>query len=175
MDRTHTLKFGLEHHIFWITKRIAIGRYATHERAVALCNQGITHVLNVGEAQSVIATPEYGFDSVVDVPIVDLQLIPTDVAVVAMDTLHRMLSSRDSKVFIHCIAGQYRSPTILWLYFIACGLSPTDASSLIVDHSPDSVPGHGHLVDKSLLAIAKQHGTSNYLPLLDPLILEPAY
>ena len=35
-----------------------------------------------------------------------------------------MVIEPDSQVYIHCIAGQLRSPTALWLYLMACGVPP---------------------------------------------------
>ena len=161
--------------VYWITKRIAQGQFATPERASVLRDQGVTHVLNVGEGGSIISAESFGFFEVFDSPVVDLERIPDDIAIGALDTLHAMLSVPDSRVFIHCVAGQNRSPSILWLYFIACGMSPDDARTLITERSPDAVPGHGKLVDEHLVAIAKLHGAENYLPLNDPTVLEPAY
>lgn len=170
-----SLRSGMEHQIFWITKRIAQGQFATPERAKLLREQDVSHVLNVGESSSIISAEKSGFCEVRDCPIVDLQRIPDGIAITAMDSLHEMLAGRVSRVYIHCIAGQNRSPTILWLYLIACGVSPEDARKLIASRSPDSVPGHGLLIDDSLVEIAILHGMENYLPLSDPSVLDPAY
>jgi len=170
-----SLEFGMKYRVYWITKRIAQGQFATPERAAILREQGITHVLNVGEGRSIIDAYDFGFDAVVDVPVVDLQLIPTDIAIAAMDALHDMLTVPHNRAFIHCIAGQNRSPTILWLYFLACGLDDDAARTLIANRSPDAVPGHGRLIDGNLVTAAKLHGRSHYLPLADQTVLEPAY
>jgi hypothetical protein len=129
----------------------------------------------VGEGGSIISAAEFGFTEVRDCPVVDLVRIPDSTAIAALDVLHGMLSVPDSRVFIHCVAGQNRSPTVLWLYFIACGMSLGDARELISDRSPDSVPGHGKLIDDQLVASVMTHGAKHYLPLPEPSILEPAY
>ena len=175
MENGASLEFGMKHRVYWITKRIAQGQFATPERAAVLRDQGVTDILNVGEGGSVITTSEFGFNSVVDVPVVDLELIPSHVAVTATDALHEMLSNAEARAFIHCIAGQNRSPTILWLYFLACGMDTEEAISLIAKRSPDAVPGHRRMVDGSLINLAKPHGELNYRPLSDPSVLEPAY
>jgi len=172
---TPNLKSGMKHRVYWITKRIAQGQFVTTERACVLREQGVTDVLNVGEGNSIISASEFGFTSVVDVPVIDLQLIPSEIALAAMDALHQMLCTSESRVFIHCIAGQNRSPTILWLYFIACGLAPDKARVLIADRSPDAVPGHGKLVDEHLVKTATNHGNAKYLPLSDLSVIQPAY
>ena len=48
---------GLEQGIYWITPRIAIGRFATVERCQHLLAQGVTHILNVAECP---ASPKRG-------------------------------------------------------------------------------------------------------------------
>ena len=173
MSHESNLRIGLETRVFWITKRIALGQFATPERALFLRNQGVTHVLNVGEGTSVVSTETHGFREVRDCPVVDLQRIRDDVALTAIDSLHAMLTAKDSRVFVHCVAGQNRSPTILWLYFLACGLSSADAKDLITSRSPDSVPGHKALVDARLVEFVRLHGAKNYLPLTDPSVLQP--
>ena len=175
VNDTPSLQSGMQHRVYWITKRIAQGQFATPERAAVLRDQGVTHILNVGEGGSIISAESFGFREVRDCPVVDLQRIPSDVATGAMDALHAMLSFSESRVFIHCIAGQNRSPSILWLYFVACGMSPDDARTLITERSPDAVPGHGQLVDDRLISVARSHGAKYYLPLTDPTVLEPAY
>ena len=175
MDDTRSLESGMRYRVYWITKRIAQGQFVTPERAAVLCDQGVTDILNVGEGESVVAASDFGFHSVVDVPVVDLELIPPEVAVTAMDALHKMLEAADSRVFVHCVAGQNRSPTILWLYFVACGLAADDARVLIARRSPDAVPGHGRMIDEHLVNLAQSHGELNYQPLADPSVLEPAY
>ena len=86
-----------------------------------------------------------------------------------------MLRVAGSKVYVHCVACQNRSPTIVWLYFLACGMSDTAAEELIAVRCPDAVPGHAALVDGRLLQLVREHGQRHYLPLHDPSVLEPAY
>ncbi len=86
-----------------------------------------------------------------------------------------MLSVDGSRVYVHCIACQNRSPTILWLYFVACGMDDNAAKELISQRCPVAVPGHNSLVDEQLVARVREHGRGNFLPLQDPSVLEPAY
>ena len=175
MSEPYSLKSGMRHGVFWITKRIAQGQFATPKRAEVLRQQRVTHVLNVGEGQSVISAEQFGFQEVRDCPVVDLQRIPDDVAKSAMDAMHSMLSSPGSRLFIHCVAGQNRSPSILYLYLVACGMPSDEACILITDHSPDAVPRHGQMVDDRLVAMARIHGAESYRPIQDLEVLEPAY
>ena len=169
------LEQGLRQRIFWITHRIAIGQFATEQRAEWLLEQGVNHILNVGEGPSVVAATEVGFRTVVDVSIEDLTQIPDDVAIRCLGIIHDVLLQPDTKIYIHCIAGQNRSPTILWLYLLACGVGEDEAKHMIANRSPDSVPGHGKLVDNRLIELVRRHGESEFLPLHDPSLLDPAY
>ena len=81
----------------------------------------------------------------------------------------------DTKLYIHCSAGQNRSPTGLWLYLIALGMEREAAARLIVERCPDAVPGHSALVDDDLIAEIRSYGKAELRPLDDPAILEPAY
>lgn len=170
-----TLELALQHRVFPITKRIAQGQFTTPTRATVLRDQQITHVLNVSDAPSIIKASEFGFEQVVDVPVTDLQTLSASTAIRAIDALHAMLSEPDSKAYIHCIAGHNRSPTILWLYFVACGLSPGDAQTLIEIRSPDAVAGHSLLINDNLVTRIQAHGKSHCTPLPDAAILDPAY
>ena len=108
--------------VFWITKRIAIGQFASGNRCRKLIEAGVTHILNVGDCESLTATTELGFRQVTDVAVVDLTRIPDDVAINCLNTIHAAMSEPDTKLYIHCSAGQNRSPTVLWLYLLAVGM-----------------------------------------------------
>ena len=153
--------------VYWITPRIALGRYVTPERATYLRGKGVTHVLNVGENPSTVNASEYGFAEIVDCPIVDLTRIPNEIAVDCVSTLHSFLcASSESKAYVHCLAGQRRSPTVAWLYFIARGLEPSRAKQLIEERVFDAVPGHSALVDDELIRSVIEFGR-HHLPLFD--------
>ena len=74
-------------------------------------------------------------------------------------------SQPDAHVYVHCIAGHLRSPTILWLYLIACGIPPEDAREWIEDRSPDAAPGEPRLIGPSHVFLAQKHGLDNFFPL----------
>src|SRR3954447_14965822 len=133
---------------FWITPRIAQGPFASEPRGVRLRAAGVTHILNVCEAPSVLAVGPGGFREVAWHPVEDLARIPNEDAIACIDALHRMLREPGSKVYVHCIAGQNRSPTMLWLYLVACGHDPAMAKRLIEGRNLDAVAGHARLVDE---------------------------
>jgi protein-tyrosine phosphatase len=166
---------ALEDGVFPITKRIAIGQFASEERCCRLIDRGVTHVLNVSDCESLASTAKAGFRKVIDFSVADLARIPDEHALRCLDTIHGVMSEPGSKLYIHCTAGQNRSPTVLWLYLVACGMEAGKAKHLIVERCPDAVPGHGSLVDDELIAAVRIHGSGEFCPLEDPAILQPAY
>jgi protein-tyrosine phosphatase len=142
---------GIRTQFFWITPRIAQGPFASEPRGIRRRADGVTHILNVGEAPNVLSAGPGGFREVAWHPVEDLARIPDEAAIAGIEALHRMLGESDSKVYVHCIAGQNRSPTVLWLFLVACGLDPAAAKRLIGERNMDAVPGHSRLVDEELI------------------------
>jgi hypothetical protein len=155
-----TFRYG----VCWLTDRIAFGRFATPERAAFLRSRGITHILNVSDAPSVIEAQQFGFDDVINQPIEDLSRISDDLVFQCCDVIDSVLrSSFHHKIYVHCTAGQNRSPTMVWLFLIACGTEPETAKRMIVSQSPDAVPGHNALVDDELIARVVERGQARNL------------
>jgi hypothetical protein len=146
---------------YWITHRLAQGPFAGEARCDSLRANGITHILNVSEAPSIARAEAGGFLEVLWEPLDDFTRIPISKAIACIETLHRTLAEPHHKVYIHCIAGQQRSPTILWLYFLACGLEPLAAKELIESCNHDATPGHSLFVDHELVRSVIRHGTEN--------------
>lgn len=159
--------------IFSITRSLWLGPFASPERWPVLAASHITHILNVSEAPSVLSTADGPLREVAWIPVADLERVPDDLAVACLGTLHRMACQPDARVYIHCIAGQNRSPTILWLYLIACGLQPDRARAMIEAGACDAIPGHRRLVDDTLLGVVRRYGGRSLLPHPRPEILEP--
>src|SRR5947207_1448558 len=127
--------------MYRITECLSVGPFASPERAPKLRAAGVTHVLNVADGPSVVSV-DTGFVEVAGVPMHDSRRLPALTMIWALDTLHRMASAPGAHVYVHCVAGQLRSPTILWLYLIALGVPPDDARDWIEDRSPDATAGH---------------------------------
>src|SRR3954451_25151857 len=121
-----------------ITKVLSLGRFATPERAKDLLAAGVTHVLNVSDGPSIVGAGEGSFAEVAWVPMSDSRRLDRSVALLAIDTLHRLASVPDSHVYVPCVAGLVRSPTILWLYLIALGVPPGDARTWIKSRVPNA-------------------------------------
>ncbi|HEX3602073.1 MAG TPA: dual specificity protein phosphatase [Lacipirellulaceae bacterium] len=157
--------------IYRVTDSIWMGPFASPTRAPALVAAKITHILNVGEAPSVLTASADGFREVVWHPIVDLVRMSEENVEGCLQSLHRMVCEPGAKVYVHCIAGQNRSPTIVWMYLVACGISPSDGKAIIERAAPDAVPGHSKLVDDALIATVTERGRQRFLPHPRPDVL----
>jgi protein-tyrosine phosphatase len=160
--------------VFQITDSIWLGPFASPERKSALKAAHFTHILNVGEAPSVLSAADDDFREVVWQPIADLERLSDEMAAACLELLHRMVSEADASVYVHCIAGQNRSPTIVWLYLVACGIPEQRAKLIIEKRAPDAIPAHSKLIDDELVAALKRFGAARFLPHSRPSVLVPA-
>jgi protein-tyrosine phosphatase len=160
--------------MFWITACIAQGGYPDEADFQHLREAGITHLFNVDlpylDSDSL---KQMGFSDVLWKPIIDGRRIPDNDALACLDALHGAVQNPDSRVYIHCHAGIQRSPTILWLYFVACGMTPDEARDLIIRSSKQAIAGHPALCDVALVKLIQEHGKKNYLPHKRPQALLP--
>jgi protein-tyrosine phosphatase len=160
--------------VFRITRSIWLGPFASPERKSALTAVCITHILNVGEAPNILTANDGQVRHVIWHPIIDLELIPEPLAVASLESLHQMLSGADARVYVHCIAGLNRSPTVVWLYLVACGIEPAEAKAIVEKRAPDAIAGHSKLVDAGLVAAVQKFGSEHFLPHPRPDVLIPA-
>jgi hypothetical protein len=158
--------------MFRITECLSVGPFASPVRATRLLAAGVTHVLNVSDGPSVVSA-DTGFVEVANVPMHDSRRLPVLTMTWALDTLHRMARPADAHVYVHCMAGQLRSPTILWLYLIALGVPPADARDWIEARSPDATAGHHRMVDHEHVLLAQKHGLANFFPHPRPNLIVP--
>jgi protein-tyrosine phosphatase len=158
--------------MYRITECLSVGPFASPERAKTLLAAGVTHVLNVSDGPSHVSVAD-GFADVAWVPMQDSRRLMPSTAVRALDTLHQLVSVPDAHVYVHCVLGMVRSPTILWLYLIALGVPPDDARDWIEDRSPDAVAGHYRMVDRAHVLLAQKHGLANFFPHPRPNIIIP--
>ncbi len=149
--------------MYRITECLSVGPFASPERGAALRAAGVTHVLNVSDGPSVV-TSAAGFVEVAWVPLEDSRRLTPALLREAIDALHRLASAPGAHVYVHCVAGVLRSPTVLWLYLIALGIPPKDAREWIETRSPEAVAGHFRMVDDSHVLLAQAHGLANYFP-----------
>src|SRR5215208_1596395 len=102
--------------MFHITRSLWFGPFASPQREARLLDAGITDLLNVSEAPSILTANNNRFREIAWRPIMDLERIPDESAISCLSTLHRMICEYDAQVYVHCIAGWNRSPTVVWLY-----------------------------------------------------------
>jgi hypothetical protein len=130
-------------------------------------------VLNVSHQPSEVWGGPGSFASVAWVPMSDSRRLMPATAVRAIDTLHQLASVPDSHVYVHCVAGLVRSPTILWLYLLALGVPPGDARDWIEERVPMANPGSSRMVDREHVRLAQMHGLMHYFPHPRPDLVVP--
>jgi protein-tyrosine phosphatase len=150
--------------VFPITNAIWLGPFASPERKSTLIAGNVTHILNVGEAPSVLQVADGPFRAVKWQSVTDLELLPERTAIRCLTLLHDMVSEVGGRVYVHCIAGQNRSPTIVWLYLVACGVSPIEAKAIVEQRAPDAIAGHSKLVNEHLVVTVQKVGAEQFLP-----------
>src|SRR5262245_62100612 len=148
MDRARFRQI-LRTQIYPITQCLALGPFASPTSAEDLRAAGITHILNVSEVACIVQ-PGDEFQEVSWCPVVDLERIPEEVARTCLDRLHTFVCAPASRVYVHCVAGRNRSPTVVWLYLVACGIDPGEAKHALTRRSLTASPAHPQLVDARL-------------------------
>ncbi len=159
--------------MFQITRHIWLGRFASRLLLDNLQEARITHIVNVGESTPQLQLSDGPFRRIEWTPIEDLVPMQIPLAISSLTILHECICDADSNDYVHCVAGQNRSPTILWLYLTACGLELTAAKRLIESHSYDAIPGHPKLTTTALVAAVISHGSATFLPYPRPLAFQP--
>ena len=117
-----------------------------------------------GESPNQLTEADGPFQRIVWNPIEDLVRIPTTDAIACVSALHECVCDADSNVYIHCVAGWNRSPTVLWLYLVACGVDSTVAKNMIESVSFDGVPAHPKLIDDILVHEITAYGATCFMP-----------
>lgn len=159
--------------LFWMTKAIAQGGFPLDEDFASLRAAGVTHLVNLDlPYRSATSLGPSGFTDLVLMMISDGRRLPERKALEILDALHAILSRPGMKVYVHCKAGISRSPTIVWLYLVACGKDPDEVARRMVAGSPFAIPGNPALVDEELLEKAREHGRTYYQPHPRPEVLE---
>lgn len=110
-----------------ITSRIYQGGWLRPQYIPELVQLGVTHVLNL-DLPYEDPLPLIEADITIhNVYIRDQSLMTPHLVRSALTVIDEALSSPGHKIYIHCIEGVSRSPTITWLYLIHTGLSPEEA------------------------------------------------
>jgi protein-tyrosine phosphatase len=158
--------------MFRITECLSIGSFASRERAESLRAAGVTHVLNISDMPSEVSVAD-GFANVAFVPMSDSRRLQPATLLRALDTLHELASVPDAHVYVHCVAGLVRAPTVLWLYLIALGVPAKDARTWIESRSKMANAGSSRMVDREHIRLAQMHGLMHYFPHPRPNLIVP--
>ena len=114
-----------------ITSQIYQGGWILTQDIPELVQLGITHILNLDLPYT---DPLPFLESNItlhNVEIMDDCLMTPQLVRDAIEVIDKSLSSPDHKIYIHCVEGVSRSPTITWLYLIHTGLSHEEAGTKV--------------------------------------------
>ena len=114
-----------------ITSQIYQGSWPLPRDIPRLVKIGITHIFNLDlpyEDPTPFIDARFTLHNLF---IRDACLMLPQVVREAIHVIDQSLSSPGHKIYIHCIEGVSRSPTITWLYLIHKGLSPEDAIEIV--------------------------------------------
>ena len=114
-----------------ITSQIYQGGWLRPKHIPELVQLGITHILNLDLPYTDPLPLIEANIALHNIYIRDYSLMTPQLVREVIETIVKSLSSPDHKIYIHCVEGVSRSPTIAWLYLIHTGLSPEDASARI--------------------------------------------
>jgi len=131
---------GASVNVFAITPGIFQGAYPNDDAANYLRELGVSAILNVSGGTAGSAA---GFECL-SVPFPDGHPIPHAAIERCVLFMDRCIKA-GKKVFVHCSAGQNRSPTIVWLYLIFSGMTAAQAFKAFEGKTLDGVPGHPKL------------------------------
>jgi protein-tyrosine phosphatase len=126
--------------IFRVTDRIYLGEYPDATAFARLATLGVTDILNVAAT----SYDQPGF-TVHAIPLQDLEEMPLADAERAVRLVKRVVTA-GGRIFVHCMAGQNRSPGVLFLSLLHLGHDAAEAERMIVDASLDAIPRHPLIV-----------------------------
>ncbi len=114
-----------------ITSQIYQGGWLRPEHIPEIVQLGITHLLNLDYPYEDLLPFREAPLTLHNIYIRDACLMTPQLVRDAIAVIDTALSSPGQKIYIHCIEGVSRSPTITWLYLIHTGFSPEDAAAKV--------------------------------------------
>ena len=126
--------------IYQITNQIFVGQYPKAEALKRISELGIKTILNV--SGGVYGHPDF---DVINIPVEDLAEMPLITADKIVTAIKATVNAGD-KIYVHCIAGQNRSPGAVFIGLLSLGISEPQAIALIEDSTLDSVPKHEKII-----------------------------
>jgi hypothetical protein len=121
----------------WVLPNIAVGSAPTSSDVQSMIADGITDVLDLrAEANSASlyqgTNINYQRDPMVD----NGQTQPVSAYQLGVQIIENALAQPGHKILVHCQAGEYRSPSMVYAYLRVLGYSPTDAWNAITAVRP---------------------------------------
>jgi protein-tyrosine phosphatase len=114
-----------------ITSQIYQGGWLRAEHIPELVQLGITHILNLDLPYTDPLPLSEANITLYNVHVLDYCLMKPQLVQKVMEIIDKSLSSPTYRIYIHCVEGVSRSPTIAWLYLIYTGLSPKEATEKV--------------------------------------------
>lgn len=114
-----------------ITNQIFQGGWILPRDIPELVRLGITHILNLDLPYADPVPFAEANISIHNIHVLDHCLMKPQLIREVMGLIDGCLSSSRHKIYIHCVAGVSRSPTVAWLYLIHAGFSPEEASTRV--------------------------------------------
>jgi len=114
-----------------IDERIYQNGYISADEAAILKSMGITDILNL---DLYYFRPERFMGlglRIRHILVKDMFPMTDEMAMRVVREIHEALAPATSKLYVHCNAGTSRSPTAIWLYYLALGVSDEEASARI--------------------------------------------
>ena len=126
--------------IYQITDQIFVGQYPKAEALNRISALGIKTILNV--SGGIYTHPDF---DVINIPVEDLVEMPLTTADQIVIAIRSSVRAGD-KIYVHCIAGQNRSPGAVFIGLLSLGIPEPQAMALIEDSTLDSVPRHEKII-----------------------------
>jgi protein-tyrosine phosphatase len=114
-----------------ITSQIYQGGWIVPQDIPELVQLGITHILNLDLPYEDSLAFREAHLTLRNLYIPDYCLMKPQLVREVIEVIEEFVSSPSHKIYIHCIVGVSRSPTISWLYLIHTGFSPEDAAARV--------------------------------------------
>lgn len=140
--------------IFKITPKIYQGPWPEEQAYHFLREHQISHILNVASSEQPLVD---GFH-IKSLGFPDFTPVPIEICEAALAYLGQTIAVDNCPVFVHCVAGQNRSPAIILLFLVACGYSVEEAEKIICDNTLDANPKNNLLIQEKHLQKANEIG-----------------
>ena len=114
-----------------IDDRIYQNGYIGAEEAEVLKSMGITDILNLDLYYFRPERIEAVGLRIRHLLVNDMYPMTDEMALKVVGEMREALTPPSSKLYVHCNAGTSRSPTAIWLYFLALGIPDSEASKRI--------------------------------------------